>query len=397
MLSLKRKLSSELRNAVENKSYKNYKVIIHCTTMIESIEKKVKTYGSQSIRSIPDANCISALLSSKAIERLIEYPEVNHIEFDSLAYLCGRSILNSNGIAYEERYHLTGKDVCIGLVDSGVYPHHDIVNPHNKIRGFEDLINGMKYPYDDNGHGTFIAGIICSSGGLSKGTYKGIAENSRIYCIKAFNSLGRAYVSDTLYAINTLIEKSLDYNIKVICLPFELTDFNPFILSLYSKLFENAWNNNITVIVPSGHNGNGESSITGIAALRNCITVGGLDTTNGIKPYKYSSGGPFGKIDKPDFSAACVDICSLSCNKDYIPERNGLKVYPASLESPYISYTGTSCAAAYAAGICSLLYENKPNITCKDILSLIKVSCRPLELPKQVCGAGMIDLNKVLP
>jgi serine protease AprX len=48
MLSLKRKLSSELRNAFENKSYKNYRVIIHCTTMIESIEKKAKHMEARS-------------------------------------------------------------------------------------------------------------------------------------------------------------------------------------------------------------------------------------------------------------------------------------------------------------------------------------------------------------
>ena len=397
MLSLKSKLGTDLRITLDNKNYKNYRVIVHCRTMFEDIEKKVKTYRCELIHSLPEINCLSAVLSSDAISKLIEYPQVDHVEFDSMAYLCLKSILSANGIAYQEKYRLTGKGIGIGLVDSGVYPHQDLLSPNNKIKKFEDIVNHIKYPYDDNGHGTFTAGIICGSGKLSKGLYKGIAENSHVYCIKAFNSLGRAYVSDTLYAIYNLLQASSEYNIKVICLPFELTDFNPFILSLYSKLFEKAYSKNITVVVPSGHMGNMECSLTGIATLQNCITVGGIDTNGIKKPYKYSSCGPFGKLEKPDLCAACVDICSLQSAVDYVSERNGMKIYPQPLEQPYVSYSGTSCAAAYIAGVCALLYENKPDITCKDIVSLLKISCELLDMSKWLQGAGLVDLNKLLP
>lgn len=397
MLSFRNKLGADLKAAIENKSYKNYRVLVHCRTMFEDIEKKIKTYRCEHVRSIPRINCISAILTLNSIEKLIEYPHVDHIEFDSVAYLCGKSILNSNGVMYQERYRLTGKGVGIGLVDSGIYPHQDLLNPTNRIEKFEDLINNFKYPYDDNGHGTFMAGILCGSGKLSKGTYKGVAEGGHIYCIKAFNSLGRAFVSDTLYSICRLIDESIEQNIRVICLPFELTEFNPFILSLYSSLFKKAWDKNIAVVVPAGHNGNTSCSITGIATLENCITVAGIDTNGPMKPYKYSSSGPFGKLEKPDICAACVNICSLNSAVDYISERNGLKIYPEPLAEPYTTYTGTSCAAAYIAGICALLYENKPDITCKDVVSILKVSCNLLEISKWLQGAGMVDLNKLLP
>ena len=304
----------------------------------------------------------------------------------------------SNGISFEEKYKLTGKGICIGLIDSGVYPHTDLLNPQNKIKKFMDLINDYKYPYDDNGHGTFISGILCGSGHLSKGMYKGIAENSSLYCIKAFNNLGRGFISDILYSIEKLIEEREELNIKVICLPFEITQNNDFILSLFSKLFKEASDKGMVVIVPAGHNGNNECSMRGIAILDNCITVGGLDTTSSIpKPYINSSCGPANKINKPDISAACVDICSLNSNIGYISEKNNMKVYPQTLEIPYTTYTGTSCAAAYISGICALLYENNPNLTFRDITSLLKISGKLMDMSKWLQGHGTIDLNKLLP
>lgn len=398
MLSYKNKLNSELRHALENKNYKNYRVIIHCKTMPEDIEKKVKSYKCDIYHFIPSINILCANLSPKVIDRLLEYPHVDYIGFDNTAYLCGTSVLTSNGVFYQEKYKLTGKGVGIGLVDSGVYPHGDLLIPNNKIKKFVDIINGCKYPYDDNGHGTFMAGIISGSGYLSKNMYRGTAENSHLYVIKAFNSLGRAYVSDTLYSIDTLLNESIELNIKVICLPFELTYNNAFELSLYASLFKKAVNKNITIVVPTGHEGNIECSLKGISTLENCITVGGIDTTSPIpKPYKYSSAGPFGKLEKPDLCAACVDICSLNCNTNFISERNSMKIYPQPLEKSYTNYSGTSCAAAYIAGVCALLYENKPDLTFKDVVSLLKVSCKLLEMSKWLQGAGTVDLVKLLP
>lgn len=398
MFSIKNKLDSNLRIAIDKKYYKTYRVIIYCKHLPEVIEKKIKAYKGEIIRYLPLINCICAILSPNAIDKILEFPQVNYICLDSFAFLCGKGVLTSNGIIFQERYKLSGKNVCIGIVDSGIYPHPDFLNPNNKIKSFIDLINEHKYPYDDNGHGTFMSGIICGTGYLSKGVYKGVAENSCIFSIKAFNNLGKGFISDLLFSIHVLIEKCDEFNIKVICLPFELNSNDYFIISLFSKLFDLAVSKNITIVVPSGHNGGYAGSISGIAILENCITVGGIDTTNNsIRPYKYSSSGPFAKLEKPDLAAAAVDICSTNTNIGYISERNGSKLYPKTLDDPYTFYSGTSCAAAYIAGVCALLYESKPDLSFKDLLSLLKVSCTLKEVSKWLQGAGTVDLNKLLP
>ena len=397
MFALKNKLCPSLKAAFEENCYKNYRVIIRCNSLQENIEKKITASRGTLIRSIKSINCISAFISAKTIEKLLEFPEVKCIEMDKFCYVCGYSILAANNVPKSGKYKLTGKGVGVGIIDTGVFPHTDLTRPFNRINLFQDLINGYKYPYDDNGHGTFMSGIICGSGYSSKGMYKGIADGADLYMIKAFNSLCRAYISDTLSALENIINNSEEHNIKVICLPFETTEYDLFILSLYSKLFDMAVEKGITVIVPAGSNGNNEGSITGIATLNNCITVGGLDLISGAKAFKYSSSGPFKKNDKPDLSAACVNICSLNTNREYVSERNGSRIYSRPLDEPYTNYDGTSCAAAYICGVCALLYENNPQLTFKDISSLLKVSCNIHEVSKWIQGAGTPDLDKLLP
>ena len=310
--------------------------------------------------------------------------------------MCASSVVHANGIYLDKNFKYTGKGVCVGIVDSGVYPHPDLKKPSNRILQFTDLLNPIHNPYDDNGHGTFISGIVASSGYSSKKMYKGVAVNSGIYMVKAFDKVGRVYISKILEAIDLLINSSEEYNIKVICLPFEILYYDEFTLSLFSKLFDMAIKKNITVVVPSGHNSNEDYSMRGIAMLKNCLTIGGLDTTSEKKPYIASSCCPNNKFEKPDLCAACVDICSLNSNINFISERNGKKLYPRSLDEPYTTYSGTSIAAAYISGICALLYEKNPELTFKDITSLIKFSCTMLKLPKSLQGYGIINIDKLI-
>ena len=397
MFSFKNKLDPTLRHALLSNLYENYRVIIYCKSLESKTLNKIKSLKCDILRHIPGINCICAILTSSAIDRLLEYPQVAYITFDSYAHLCGNSILSSNGVSFQSNYDLTGKGIGIGIIDSGVYPHCDLLNPSNRIKKFVDLVNNLNYPYDDNGHGTFMSGLICGSGYGSKGMYKGVAKNSHLYMIKAFNKLGKGFISDILFSLETLINESNDFNIKIICLPFETLETNEFVLSLFSKLFDLAISKGLVVIVPSGSNKNIKNSIRGIATLSNCITVGGYDSIGTPKIYEYSSCGPCQKLDKPNLIAACVDICSLTSDTHYISEKNGVKLYPPHITNLYTTYSGTSCSAAFISGICALLYENNKDLCFKDTLALLKVSSSLINFPKYMQGAGIINLEKLLP
>lgn len=395
MFSIKQKLDSNLKIYINRSYYTNYRVLIKCKKFMEDITKKIPKLKGIVIREIKSLNLICAILTPKAINRLIEYPEIEFISFDDHAILCGLSISTANRIATNKSFNFTGKNVSIGLIDSGVYPHQDLTNPTNKIDMFLDLLNNYSYPYDDNGHGTALSGIICGSGYSSKLVFRGIAENAKISCIKAFDANGKGYVSDILFAIETLINQE-NNPIRVLCLPFELTSHNIKISDYFNELFKLAVSKNIIPVVPSGSI-EGDNTIQGLALSPWCITVGGIDSTKTpTTTFKFSSSGN-SNVKKPDFCAACANIMCLNSDKKYIPERNGIKLYPHKLDSSYTVFQGTSLACAYISGVCALLLEAKPELNYKDLCSLLKIaSNNKYELPSDSVGEGVIDLSFLL-
>ena len=70
------------------------------------------------------------------------------------------------GFAYQRG--LYGFGIGIAVLDSGIYPHPDFNSPDNRIRVFRDFVNYRETPYDDNGHGTHIAGIISGNDQIIK-------------------------------------------------------------------------------------------------------------------------------------------------------------------------------------------------------------------------------------
>lgn len=397
MFSRKNKLDKDLKFCLNQSYYTSYRVLIKCKKFFKDMESKIPSLKGNIIRSIDSIGIICANVSPKAIDRLLEYPEIEYICFDQYAILCGLSIGTANGINPATISTLSGKGIGIGLIDSGIYPHPDLLSPSNKIKGFVDLINDFHYPYDDNGHGTAVAGVICGSGVSSKMTFKGVADKAEISCYKAFNATGKGHVSDILYAMQCLINDE-NFNIKILCLPFELLNNNIFINTCFDNLFKIAIAKGIIPIVPSGSNINGENSIQGIALSPYCITVGGLDTTKGTtKPYIFSSSSSnTAKPKKPNLSAACVNIQCLNSNALYISENNGLKLYPPKLKESYTTYQGTSIACAYMCGVCALLLEHNSTLNLNDVISLTKISCNPIEgISRNLIGEGHLDLSKL--
>ena len=58
-----------------------------------------------------------------------------------------------------------------------IYPHPDLIRPRNRITAFKDFVNQKDGPYDDNGHGTFVAGVAAGNGYSSGGKYAGVAPS----------------------------------------------------------------------------------------------------------------------------------------------------------------------------------------------------------------------------
>lgn len=55
----------------------------------------------------------------------------------------------------------SGRGISIAILDTGISPVADFIEPKNRIAAFLDLVNGKTEPYDDNGHGTHLTGAFC--------------------------------------------------------------------------------------------------------------------------------------------------------------------------------------------------------------------------------------------
>ena len=106
-----------------------------------------------------------------------------------------------------------GKNSVTAVLDTGIYPHQDI---EGKIIDFADFVNHRKHPYDDNGHGTHVAGIIAGSGKCSKGRYKGIAPESKIIALKCLDESGNGSIKDAVNAIEYVIANKNRYGIRIV-------------------------------------------------------------------------------------------------------------------------------------------------------------------------------------
>ena len=397
MFFLRKKLDSNLQDSLSSKFYSDFRVLVRYSNFKDNICKKILSYKGTVIHTIDSCKLICATLTSKSINRLIEYPEIEYICLDEFLFVCGMNVQTANKAKASNNLSYTGKGIGIGLIDTGVYPHKDLIAPFNNLADFTDVINDFKYPYDDNGHGTCMAGIICGNGSSSSGMYKGIAPDSKLYCYKAFNKLGRGYASDVMFSLEQLILRAHDHNIKLICMPCELLTYNSCLTNYFEILFKFACSNNIVVVVPSGSKDNMTSSILNFANSKDCLTIGGLNTKGIISPYLYSGAGLLKKSLKPDFSAACCDIVSLNCDKNYVSDRNGVKQYPKKLDVSYTTFSGTSLATAYIVGLCALIFEENNSYTFNDIKSLLTIACEPIDDIKPMHqGLGPINIKNIL-
>ncbi len=129
--------------------------------------------GCRVKRKLPVINSLSTEVNEKSLKDLLGNKNVKKIWYDSevKALLDIASSTVRAPVLWEKG--LTGKGVVIAVLDTGIYDHPDLAG---RVAGFKDLISNRSESYDDNGHGTHVAGCA-ASGSLTAG-YRGPARRS---------------------------------------------------------------------------------------------------------------------------------------------------------------------------------------------------------------------------
>ncbi|SNS53425.1 serine protease AprX [Anaerovirgula multivorans] len=351
----------------------------------DDLEKCVKDLGGVIKHRLHIINGVAAYIPPVGVRSLSRESSINKVHFDDVVMKLMDKASVTVAADYANEHGLTGKNVAVAVVDTGVYPHSDLTTPNNRIVGFVDFVDKKTTPYDDDGHGTHVAGIVAGNGFASNGKYMGIAPDANIVGVKVLNKDGGGSISDVVAGVQWVIENKDRYNIKVMTLSLGTKAKASYQEDPLCKAVDQAARHGITVVVAAGNSGPDSSTINSPGISPNIISVGACDDRKAAKPEDctiadFSSRGPtVDGLHKPDILTPGVDINSLS-NKN-----NG-----------YHSLSGTSMATPIAAGCAALLYENNPNLTPTEIKRMMTQNSINLGYDLDVQGAGLLDIKKII-
>jgi len=337
---------------------------------------------------LPLINALAIEIPASQVKQLAVMNEVNYVCEDSQLFIHMDIARQTIKIPQSSDFRYTGKDVRVAVLDTGIVMHPDLTRPRNRIIAFKDFVNNKRWPYDDNGHGTHVAGCIASNGYSSKGKYSGIAPEAEIVAIKVLKDDGSGDTSDVIAGIQWVVDNKEKYNIRVLNLSLGTNASKSY--SPLDKAVRAAWRNGITVVVAAGNDGPRRYTISSPGICPEVITVGALDdrgtpSSKDDKIAKFSSRGPtLGRYLKPDIVAPGVDIISLAVPSD---EDDNKELYK--------SLSGTSMATPIVSGCAALIYQMRSSYSNSEIKNLLMSTADELEYPAYAQGKGLINIKQI--
>jgi subtilisin family serine protease len=236
----------------------------------------------------------------------------------------------------------TGPGVVVAVVDTGVdFAHEDL---QGASAGSFTCVGGkcVAGGDDDNGHGTWVAGIIAARANNGKGI-AGVAPASKILSIKALDRDGIGDLND----VASSIQFAADHGAKVINLSLGSDLPLPIVFNMLQSLsggqdpfqaaVDEATSKGAAVVAAAGNG----ALASGFAGMRNLLLVGATGPNDHITSYSSSLLGV--RIHAPGGEAASgrcdPSTCILTTDKD----------------GAYRAVEGTSFAAPHVSGVIAQL------------------------------------------
>ena len=323
--------------------------------------------------------------------------------------------------AVQEQYGFDGAGVGVAVLDSGITSWHDDLtykgaNPAVKVVGnqrvskFVDFVNGRLTPYDDNGHGTHVSGIIAGNGYDTAGARAGIAPAANLVSLKVLDDHGGGYISNVIAAFDWVVANRVAYNIRVanVSVGAAVTEsFNTDPLTLAAKRLVDQ---GIVVVSAAGNLGRnpitGKAQYGAITSPGNApwvLTVGaysheGTLNRNDDKMASYSSRGPTA-IDfaaKPDVVATGTGIVSLAAPGSLLYLTKASQLLKGSVltaNKPYLSLTGTSMAAPVVSGAVALMIQANPRLTPNMVKAILQYTAQDYRYDALTQGGGFLNIK----
>ncbi|NLZ39635.1 MAG: S8 family peptidase [Firmicutes bacterium] len=341
-------------------------------------------------------NAFATKINVSTLKTLVENKNVVRIWYDEdlRAILDIASATVESTAVWEDG--ITGKDVTIAVIDTGVHDHPDL---SGRIVGFKDFVNNKTQPYDDNGHGTHVAGCAAASGKQSNSKYRAPAPEANIVGIKVLNKSGSGPLSTVIQGIQWCVANQAKYKIRIINLSLG-SDSN---LSAYDDpvcfAVKKAWDAGLIVCAAAGNTGPDSRTINSPGTSPKIITVGAIDDhissqNSSYRLADFSSRGPTAdNIAKPDVVSPGVNITALRSPGSLLDKMHKSNRVTAD----YLTLSGTSMATPICAGIIAQILEAEPTLTPDGVKNLLKETALRLSgYNENEQGAGIINVKSAI-
>ncbi|OCT13211.1 peptidase S8 [Paenibacillus pectinilyticus] len=248
--------------------------------------------------------------------------------------------------------------IVVAVVDTGVdLGHPDLVG--SLVEGVNLLQPGKK-PYDDNGHGTNVAGLIAATINNDKGI-AGIAPNAKIMPIKALEADGTGGEAK----LGEGIKYAVDHGAKIVVLSLGLNKYSDYL----AGVVQYAEDHNVLLVAAVG---NESTSVKYPAAYSTVLAVGGVS---------------------PDKKA--------DSRSNYGPELDIMApwdVYTTALGGGYQYQDGSSMAAPQVAAAAALVLGKYPAMTAYQVRSQLEQTAQDLMAKgwDEKTGYGLLNIEKAL-
>jgi len=272
------------------------------------------------------------------------------------------------------------KSVVVAVVDTGTQLNHPDLsaqiwkNPGETLNGVDDdgngfvddvngwnFVSGNNNPNDDNEHGTHCAGIVAATRGNNQGIVG--AADVTIMTLKVLDAQGSGATSDIIQAV----QYAADNGASIISMSLGGPGYD----QVFADVCREVAGRNILIVAASG---NESSDFMGYpASYEGVMAVGATDQNDQLA--NFSNTGEGLAITAPG-----VDILST------VPG------------SGYDSFSGTSMATPYVAGVAALVRSANPGLSAAQVRQLLMDSADDLGQPgyDTAFGAGRVNARKAL-
>lgn len=349
---------------------------------IVSYNPNVRSYISgkdvKIVERFPFVHCVAIEMNKKKLFDLSKNVNVNFICSIQEASSQIEMTKQIMGLSQMTGDKFNGEGQTLAYIDTGVYTHLDFCLGENRIKHFEDLINKKVCAYDDNGHGTMVAGMAIGSGLSSFSKYCGIAPRAKAVVVKSMDKNGVGSSMDILRGMQWVYDNRRKYGINVLCMSLGAESMGS--IDPLMQGAETLCKAGICVVTASGNSGGkGTVKSPGISPLS--ITAGSFDDFRTYdktddKVALFSDCGPTVFGSKPDLLVNGVNICGASDFKVSKQE--------------YETYSGTSVSSAILAGICLCVSQKLGTNDVTKIKKELQKYCVKKENDENIEGAGYL-------